>query len=108
MTLQTWLQNWANKEDNPQAVLQDIVQQGCCSGSVGELIYYPDIFRFYDRFGDDIWDLVTTFRDQTGLTLAEFLGCFKRLDTETDLKTNLVWFAVEETAAQLLATEGLL
>ena len=83
--------------------LNDIVQHGCISGCVSELIYYNDTLKFYTRFEEQIWEHITEFRTSTGLTMGQFLDSFSSsLEDPLTFKNNLAWFAVEHTAHKLL------
>ena len=83
--------------------LDDISTHGCESGCVSELIYTTDCLRFYRRFETHIWERVHEFLENTGQTLGQFLDSFSsKIEDETSFKIKLTWFAVEETAHQLV------
>lgn len=105
-SVDAWLIRWVCNHVgyDPASLLNDISQQGCGSGIVGELIYHYDCRAFYARFEKSIWEKVTDFLDNTGDTVGQFLdGLRPSVQDELTMKVMLSWFAVEETAYQLLA-----
>ena len=66
----------------------DIVEHGCESGTVGSLVYYTDTESFYDKFEDEIDDLVED--------LDYKVNDYKRY------KNELAWLAYEYIAQRLL------
>ena len=84
--------------------LNDLNQGGCQSGMISALIYYEDTTKFYDKYADDIWELLGNEAENSGLTVFEILP---KLDEamkagETQFKNLLAWFAFEMTANNLL------
>ena len=105
-SLEAWLVRLVcnDKGCSASSRLNDIVQHGCISGCVSELIYYNDCLKFYTRFEEQIWERVNDFRESTGFTMGQFLDGFNTaLDDVLVFKTYLAWFAVEHTAHHLLA-----
>jgi hypothetical protein len=104
-SVQVWVIRWAcgSAGTNPIDLLSDLSHYDCASGIVSELIYTHDCVNFYARFEADIWDIIAQFLDNTGETIGEFIDHLRPEVLDLDgLKTTLSWFAVEETAAQLL------
>lgn len=91
---------WGNYDDKTN-IFRDVLNYGCQSGVVGELIYYSDTVAFYKRYKTEINELLSDLMDSTGLyNLAELFG--RRWDTEDPLATDthnqnlLAWFGFEE------------
>ncbi|NBV83219.1 hypothetical protein EBR57_03755 [bacterium] len=108
-SVQAWTIRWAcgSVGCNPVDRMSDLSRHGCISGLVSELIYTHDCVDFYVRFETDIWHIVAQFLDNTGETIGEFIDHLRPEVQDLDgLKTTLSWFAVEETAAQLLERLG--
>lgn len=82
-------------QDEPATYISDVLQHGCVSGWVSELIYYSQTHAFYDQYYDEIEELRQTYEDETGCTI----------QIKYDLKNFFAWFAFEETAYQI-ATES--
>ncbi len=104
-SVQAWVIRWVcgSVGYTPTDLLTDLSHYGCASGIVSELIYTHDCLNFYARFEVDIWEIVAQFLDNTGETIGEFIDHLRPEVLDLDaLKTTLSWFAVEETAAQLL------
>jgi len=43
--------------DEPQQFFEDLLQYGCQSGMVSSMIYYSDIYKFYDTYYNEIEDI---------------------------------------------------
>ena len=87
--------------------LQDIINHGCVSGCVGEVVYTSDCIALYHKYEKSIWDMVEEFRDCTGQTLGQFIDSFcSAIEDEDTLKVYLCWFAVEQIAYQILSHFG--
>lgn len=91
--------------------LQDVLNHGCTSGMVSDLIYYTDTEKFYKKHLDEINELLKGMLEDTGLNLLELFGDkFDRDDPlclETHNQNLLAWFAYEETARQILEEQGI-
>jgi len=79
--------------DDPQTFFKDLLQHGCISGMVGELIYYKDTHIFYDKHYAEIETLRDEYEESTG----------EPLKIKNDLKNYLAWFAFEQVAYQLVS-----
>lgn len=77
--------------DAPEAYLSDILNYGCVSGTVPEMIYYRDTHHFFDFYYDDIEEIREDWEFQTGAPL----------DIKGDLKNYLAWFAFEHVVYQI-------
>ena len=53
--------------DNKRYIFTDVLDHGCQSGIVGELIYYSDTVRFYKQYRQEINALLYELMDSTGL-----------------------------------------
>lgn len=88
--------------DNKKSIFSEVLNYGCQSGIVGELIYYSDTLRFYKRYRDEINELLYDCFNEMGVySPADLFG--KKWDKEDmlALETNnqnlLAWFGFEET-----------
>lgn len=70
---------------NPIGYFKDVLQYGCASGIVTELIYYYQTEEFFDRHVDEILEIYDTI-----------LGQGIKLNMEIN-RNNLSWLAFEET-----------
>lgn len=85
--------------------MEDLQKHGCISGMIAELVYYDDTEKFYDKYKDDINDLLSNILDGTGTSIQ---GLFKeQFDDEDPLIINyknknlMAWFGFEETSYQI-------
>lgn len=84
--LEKYVINNILKQEEPENYINDILNHGCISGTVSELIYTTDTHKFFDRFYDEIEDLRSE-----GFSY-EITG---------DLKNTLAWFGFEQTLANI-------
>ena len=87
----------AINSDNPKMFFEDLLQHGCQSGMVGELIYYEDTEKFADKYWDEIEELKNEMEESLG----------EPLKMGTPLKNWLAWFGFEETARKIADKLGL-
>lgn len=86
--------------------LEDILQHGCISGTVSNLVYYNDTMAFYEEYKEDINELLYESMQDTGLSIQELFG--DKFDEEDPLcieqqnQNLLAWFGYEETARKLM------
>lgn len=71
--------------DNAEKYFLDVLQYGCQSGIVSELIYYYQTEKFFDTHANEIFDLYN-----------ELVSEYGQIDMELN-KNNLAWLAFEET-----------
>ena len=100
------------EEDYVENFFEDLLNHGCISGMIGELIYYRDTLAFFERHKEDITTLLYNFLDSCGFTCpAEIFGDSwdkeDPLALETANKNLLAWFAFEETARNIAWDLGL-
>ena len=78
-------------EDDPAVYLDQILTHGCESGLATQLIYYRDVYPFYDRFHEDIQDILD----------AHPLSLKQREAMNADARTAYCWWAYWCTALHL-------
>lgn len=86
------IDRWSDYDDKKH-IFTDVLDHGCQSGIVGELIYYTDTVRFYKQYRQDINELLYDLMNGTGLYApSELFG--SRWDKEDplaqDISTNLL------------------
>lgn len=72
--------------------LKDLLNQGCASGMVGELITYEDTHKFYSKFYYEIEEIRIEWEEEIGEAIN--VG-------NQDLKNFYAWFAFEYTARKI-------
>jgi len=70
------------------------------------IIYYNETERFHDEHEKEIWDLLYEYAEEEGLKLIDKIAqIFKQVKTDagslTQLKNQLVWWAVEVRAHEI-------
>lgn len=103
MNIKQWVQEQYETDE-----LMDIVEHGCVSGCASGMVYYFETEEFYDKFKDEIWDMLYNFADDQGTSTMELIASFngsKDVGNDHQFKNLLAWFAVEETARYLLDNE---
>ena len=102
-----WWSNNIEYGDDPELIMEDLLQHGCQSGMVSELIYYSDTTKFYKRHKEEINGLLYEMIESLGEGPAAVFG--DNWDKEDplalqELNQNLLaWFGFEEAARKLTA-----
>jgi len=90
-------------EKEERFLISDIAEHGC-SGGVPGLTYYNETTAFYDAHEDEVWQELTDAADAAGIVNGLMLyNICKNPTSLRTLKNDLVWFAVEVCAQQLVA-----
>lgn len=85
--------NHGSTNDEIKNFFNDLERSGCVSGMISSLVYYQDTEEFFDQYIDEIDNLVTQFKEMTGMEL--------QLKNIKSFKNDISWFAFEMTARQL-------
>jgi len=92
----------AEYEKQDIGLISDIAQHGC-SGGVSGLTYYRETSAFHDQHQEEIWQMIGDQADDNGLKNGEFLQhVTSDPGSLTNFKNDLVWWAVEVRAQELL------
>lgn len=86
--------------------IEDLLSHGCVSGMEGSLIYYTDTTKFYNKYNDEINELLYEMLSETGYKSPAELFGDKWEDEDPlakeDLNQNLLaWFGFEETVKKV-------
>lgn len=101
--------------DDPKDIILEVLEYGCQSGIVSELIYYSDTTKYFEAHKDEIVKLLIELMKECGVkSPSELFG--KNWDEEDMFCENyynqnlLAWFGFEETmyriASQFEEFEG--
>ena len=102
------IENQGNKEEQ-RTFMEDVMNYGCQSGIVSELIYYNDTVAFFEQFKNEINELLSKMIEETGLSVNALFG--DKWDETDPLAYNisnknlLAWLAFEEVTRSIY--EGL-
>lgn len=94
--LEQWLIANILEAQEPEIYLNDILKTGCESGIISELIYYADIYPFFQEYYLEVQELLLEYQDEGGI-----------ITLKGDIQTHLTWFAIELTALRLSDKLGL-
>ena len=98
-TINSWLLQGEKEE---RFLISDIAKHGC-AGGVSGLTYYSETTAFYDAHETEIWAMVSDAADAAGILNGLMLyNICKNPDSLEILKNDLVWWAVELAAQDLL------
>ncbi len=93
------IKDWLLKEEKADVFLISDISKHGCSGGFSGLIYYNETVRFHDEHEQEIWDLLYEYAQDEGLKLIDKLAqVSKDAGSLTQLKNQLVWWAVEVRA----------
>lgn len=91
-----------NLKEKVQSRCQDILEHGCVSGTVGSMVYFSDTVAFFDKYADDIYDLIDSWDPEF------FLDNLKNHVSTTEIilncdsaKNQIAWMSYEEIAYEL-------
>jgi hypothetical protein len=97
--------------ENIETYFSDLLEHGCVSGMISKLIYYSDTVKFYDKYENEIEDLLEEERKESGyenkFAMIASLNGADNVGSIDQEKNLLSWFAFEETARQLANEIGL-
>jgi hypothetical protein len=98
------IKEWLYQQESENIFLvKDVADHGC-SGGVGGLIYYRETVKFHDDHEEEIWDMLYTQATDEGLKVMDLIArVAKDAGSITQLKNQLVWYAVEVRAQEILA-----
>ena len=78
--------------------LSEIANHGCKSGVCSEHIYYADTVAFFDKYEQEILDLI-----HTRYGVDELVSIFKRSDADYDCyRNNCCWLFIENVASDVM------
>lgn len=89
-------------KDKMIARCDDISEHGCVSGMVSSLIYYSDTTAVFDKYADDIYDLIESYDPDTFLDVLKTHVNTTEIILNCDTSKNwIVWLAYEDVAFTL-------
>lgn len=82
--------------------LQEIAEHGCQSGVAGTMIYYSQTNDLYDKYCEELHDVLGNYIEEIGCTpdyIVQYLG------DVVGFKNAIVWFVAEVYAQEMTSTE---
>lgn len=104
--LQTAVYDWyqAQVEDGYTTAIDDLLQHGCQSGMVSDLIYYTDTTAFYLKHQVEIDAMISEYASAGLGSPEDYLRDWDKSDpfaNDTNNQNLLAWFGFEETARRM-------
>jgi len=101
-SIKDWILN--NLEEGQIA---DVVLHGCSVGVVSELIYYADSCAFYEKYKNEIWEMLWDSHQDFGFDstlhyIASFNGAAD-VGSDEQFSNLLAWWACEEVCREVIA-----
>jgi len=88
-------------KDYQQDYINDVLEHGCQSGVVSSLIYYNDTADFYNKYSDDIYNLLYADMQDFGYqSIPEMIASLngaKDVGSDEQYKNLLAWYGYERT-----------
>ena len=106
-----WWSDEIGYGNDPELIMEDLLQHGCQSGMVSELIYYSVTMKFYKRHREEINGMLYEMIESIGEGPSGLFG--DKWDKEDPLALQefnqnlLAWFGFEESARNLASKLGL-
>ena len=99
------IKKW-NEYENKNDIFLGVINYGCSSGIVANLVYYHDTLEFYEDLKNEINDLLVETLDACGCNSPAELFSKNWDDTdplalECNNKNLLAWFGFEETTKNI-------
>ncbi|MEK7434186.1 MAG: hypothetical protein AABZ74_13720 [Cyanobacteriota bacterium] len=95
--LEKWLcSKILESNQEPSVYLNEIISSGGKTGGIGQLLYYKDIYTFFESNYDEIQYLIINFQKNGG-----------KLELQEDIKSELTWLALQIIAFQIAVSVGL-
>ena len=100
------IEDWVRENISPSE-RKEVLEHGCVSGCVPDLIYYKDTCAFYEKYQEEIWDKLENTRVDMGLdSILHLVASFNgHVGSDDQFRNLLAWWAVEETCFALQERE---
>ena len=89
---------WMQAQYEPQE-LKEIAEHGCASAAPGGMIYYTETTDLYNRFAEDLHDIVGDYMQSTGQDDLKYLS--DNLGDAVQFRNAMVWLCAELVAYDL-------
>ena len=87
------LEDVENDVDDVKRRMEEVLQYGCVSGTVGSLIYYNDTHKFFDYHYSDIMEIAEELEEECGAPVYN--------SSKGDMKNFYAWLGYEETVRKI-------
>ena len=101
-SIKEWITS--NLDEN---TIADVVLNGCVGGTIPELIYYADTNNFYEKYKDEIWQMLwDSYSDCGSDSILHFISTFNGANifvaSDLQFRNLLAWYAAEEVCRQIM------
>lgn len=100
-----WLEEKIADGYTKEQAIDELMQHGCQSGMVPDLIYYDDTIKFFEAHKEEINKLLKEELWSTGLSVGELFRDFDNDDPlciDTHNQNLLAWFGFETSVDRLM------
>ena len=98
---------FGGRTEEAESSIRDLARHGA-DGGWPLLTYTSDVVRVYDKFEDEIWEMLFEDADDFGTPWWEMLGSMASrnpVGSADQFKNLLVWYAAERTAQRMFPDE---
>lgn len=99
-TFKEWMQAHYEQDE-----LKAIAEHGCASAAPHGMIYYTETTDLYNRFADDLHEIVGDYMDSTGVDDFKYLN--ENIGNAVQFRNAMVWLCAElvayDMASELMA-----
>ena len=88
------------KDNYTTEELKDIAEYGCVSGCAGTMIYYSDTTELYNKFAEELHEVIAEEAECFGEVPQYLVNALK--EPLYIFKNSIVWFVAETYANQLV------
>jgi len=89
-----------------ESTISDVVLNGCQGGTIPELIYYADTNAFYEKYQEEIWQMLwDSYSDCGSDSILHFIETFNGssgVASDLQFRNLLAWYAAEEVCRQIM------
>jgi len=100
------IREWINNNLD-ESTIADVVLHGCQGGTISELIYYADTSAFYEKYKEEIWEMLwNSYTDMGAESILHYISTFngaKDVGSDLQFSNLLAWYAAEEMCREIIA-----
>ena len=99
-SIKEWLLDTQDK-----STIRDTAEHGCSGGTISELIYYADTEAFYEKYKEEIWQMLwDSYSDCGSDSILHFIETFNgssNVASDLQFRNLLAWWACEDVCREI-------